>query len=213
MTDRVATDRYGRLGLSRNPFVADPTPGVPDALWIDRHDLLPPAPVPGGRRFVQLLGPKGAGKTTTLLRWRATHAGPYRHVGPDLLSRVRPLPAGPLVYWDEVDRAVPAVLGLCLARCRRRDATVVAGTHRDLASTAARRGFAVETVTFGPITPEAARRWVERRLENVAIADGHWRPGEADLAAAVAAAGSSWRCLGDRLHVLAARALDSGDSS
>ena len=66
---------YAALGLSGNPFVAESEPGVAADLWIAR-DGVPSPPQPGQRRLIQLIGPKGAGKTSHLLRWCALAPGP-----------------------------------------------------------------------------------------------------------------------------------------
>ncbi|MEM9703400.1 MAG: hypothetical protein AAF907_13250, partial [Planctomycetota bacterium] len=168
------------------------------------------APEPAAGRFVQLLGEKGAGKTTTLLRWRSQQPGPYRHVGPTWRERLSPLPVAPLVYWDEIDRVFGPRLSAALRAAKRIDATVVAGTHRDLTAAAGRFGFDVSTVRFGPLDRETVRAWIGRRLAAARVGETCWEPGQDEVAAAIAAAGHSWRTLGDRLHVLAARAAREG---
>ena len=53
---------YVRLGLQCNPFMAEDTPGVPTQLWIDRGYSNPPSP--NQKRLIQVMGVKGAGKTS-----------------------------------------------------------------------------------------------------------------------------------------------------
>lgn len=73
-------DGYAHLGLSRNPFVlerytarCEAWTGVAQAHWLERgHE----APQPGTRTLVQLLGVKGAGKSSHLARWRGVQRGP-----------------------------------------------------------------------------------------------------------------------------------------
>lgn len=207
---------YAALGLRFNPFVADPAPGVAGELWVDRPAPAPPRP--GGRRVVQLLGEKGAGKTALLLRWRAERPGPYRYVPPSRprvpgLMRFAPLPVAPLCYWDEADRVPAALLRGGLRRAAREGATVAVGTHRDLSPEAAAAGLPVETHRFPPLTPAALRAWCEPRI--AAAAGSGPRPGAACvvpdkiLQEVCDAAGSSLREASVILHVWTARAARS----
>lgn len=196
-------DPYLALGLHRNPFVAEHAPGVPDALWVDRG--LPAAPAPSGGLFVQVIGPCGAGKTSLLLHWRQERAGPYHYVPPGP-GRWRPPPIGSIVYWDELDRMPEPLRVVSLWRAAHREATVIAGTHVDLAALARRCGFAVQTVAYPPILPSLLRQWAERRI---AAARVPGTPcglalGQADAGRIAAAAGHSWRIAADLLHIWAA---------
>ena len=74
-------DGYAALGLTGNPFVIEESPGVPAELWLDRADV-PAAPRAGQRILVQVLGEKGAGKTSLLTHWRHSAPGPYHYVPP-----------------------------------------------------------------------------------------------------------------------------------
>ncbi|MEM9701256.1 MAG: hypothetical protein AAF907_02280 [Planctomycetota bacterium] len=203
---------YARLGLSRNPFTADPAPGVASELWVNR-----PAPEPpraGQRRLVQLLGEKGAGKTSLLLRWRDEEAGPYRYVPPtfplrDGWRRALLLPVRPLVYWDEADRAPAPLLRFALHRAARTGATVVVGTHHDLTPEATRAELPVQTHAFPPLTPDALRAWCKPRIAAAALPD---QPATAlpvvpddILRETCDAAGSSLREASVILHLWAAR--------
>jgi hypothetical protein len=192
-------DPYRRCGLAANPF-AHGGAGEP-AAWVDRG--LPPPPAPGGRRLVQVIGVKGAGKTSTLRRWRDAEPAPWRYV-PRGARRLRPLPVAPLVYWDEVDRAPAALRRWALRTAARRGATVVAGTHADFGAQARRAGLAVDTVVLPPITAGELTTWAGRRLTAVGAGPDWALP--APVAADVAArAGASWRAAGDLLHVWVAR--------
>lgn len=196
-------DPYAALGLRRNPFTAEPQAGVAAALWLERG--APPAPQPWRRSFTQVLGEKGAGKTSLLLRWREQTGGPYHYV-PATPARWRPPPIAGLAYWDEVDRMPWPVRATALALAARRGASLAVGTHRDLAALARRCGFAVATVQFAPLDVAAVAAWAALRIQAARL------PGEpcalalpAHEAAAVAArAGHSWRVAADRLHMWAA---------
>jgi len=192
----TAGDPYRRCGLAANPF-AHGDAGEPAAAWVDRG--LPPPPAPGARRLVQVIGVKGAGKTSTLRRWRDAGPAPWRYV-PRGARRLRPLPVAPLVYWDEADRAPAALRRWALRAAARRGATVVAGTHADLGAEAQRAGLGVDTLVLPPITAAELTTWAARRLAVVGAGPDWALP--APVAADVAArAGASWRTAGDLLHV------------
>jgi hypothetical protein len=191
----LVDDPYRRCGLPANPF-ANSGPHD-DVSWIDRG-LLPAVPMPGRRLLVQVIGVKGAGKTTTLRHWRQTAPAPWRYV-PRGVRRLRPLPVAPLVYWDEADRAPGPFRWWGLHAAARRGATVVAGTHVDLAAEALAAGLAVETVLLIPITAADVANWAARRFALVGAGPGWDLPD--DVAADVAEqAGASWRVAGDLLH-------------
>lgn len=204
MIEGVA-DAYALLGLARNPFVAEQEPGVARELWLDRGLPDPPAAPP--RSFVQVIGEKGAGKTSHLCRWRHSDPGPYRHVEPGI-RRFRPLPAAaPLCYWDEADRVPEPLLRAALRSVARRGGAVRCGTHRDLAEHAVREGFAVVTYLLPPLDPGALHAWVARRVAAVALPDRDpaWELAPARAAAIAAASGASWRDAATALHVEVAR--------
>ena len=188
-------DPYHRAGLRLNPFAHDVLPaGAPD--WVERG--LPAPPEPAGRRLLQVIGVKGAGKTSSLRRWQAVTGGPWHYVPPGR-DRFRPLPVAPLVYWDEADRAVPVLRRRALRAAARRGATVVAGTHLDLAAEADAAGLPVQTVLLPPISPAELDAWAGARFAAVALATPWSLPDE--VARDVAErAGASWRVAGDLLH-------------
>lgn len=157
--------------------------------------------------LVQLLGEKGAGKTSHLLHWRAQADGPYRYYPPDL-RRWRFPPLAPIVYWDEADR-IPRLwllLALALAACQR--ATVIVGTHRDLSTPARRVGLAVQTVELPALTVAEVQTWAALRVAAVCLT-ADVPPclclSDTEAAAVVAQAGGSWRAAGVLLHIWAAQ--------
>jgi|GEM_PF-1227909 hypothetical protein len=197
-------DGYRALGLVRNPFVAEQTAGVEPAVWLDRAGQ-PPAPQPIARRLVQLLGPRGAGKTSLLLHWQAQQPGPYHYVEADW-RRWRFPPLAPLVYWDELDRLAAPVRWLAMRAAAARGSTIVAATHIDLAPLAQRHGLTVTTHTFAPISTDELLAWAVRRIDHARLPD---QPLGLTLAPALAAqivthAGTSWRVAADLLHIWAA---------
>jgi hypothetical protein len=118
------------------------------------------------------------------------------------------LPVAPLVYWDEVDRAPAAVRRLGWRTAARRGATVVAGTHLDLATEARAAGLAVETLALTAISTDELTVWAQRRFSAIGAGPEWVLPRR--LASEVAdRAGASWRVAGDLLHAWAAREVAS----
>lgn len=192
-------DPYLRSGLGANPFAHDV--GGSSAGWVDRG--LPPPPEPGRRLLVQVIGVKGAGKTSSLRRWRAAAPGPWRYV-PRGVGRLRPLPVAPLAYWDEADRAPGAARWWGWRSAARRGATIVAGTHVDLQAEAVAAGLAVDTVVLGPISVGELIGWAAQRFAAVG-AGAEWALPESVAADVAGCAGASWRVAGDLLHVWVAQ--------
>lgn len=195
---------YAALNLAANPFVAEQEPGVAPDLWLPRVGV-PDPPPPGQRLLVQLIGPKGAGKTSHLLRWRTQSPGPYHYV-PQGPARWRRPPVAPIVYWDEVDRLAGPVRAWVMAYAAARSATVVAGTHEDLTGVARACGLAVTTYRFPGLTPRALREWAALRIADAALPGN--TPGlvldEPTAAAICARVGASLREAAIELHVWAA---------
>lgn len=195
-------DPYRRCGLARNPFIVEATPGVDPSLFLDRG--FPPAPASGARRFVQIIGERGAGKTTLILHWRRQLAGPYRHVAPGL-PRFLPVPlARGIVYWDEADRIPSLILHASLRIAWLRGATIVAGTHVDLSASARGAGFSVETFAFSALTADDVMRWSAARIAGVATSPETLSLAPDDARIFAERSGSSWRVAGDLLHAWAA---------
>lgn len=163
----MASDRYHAVGLVENPFVIEDAP----AHFVARG--LGPPPLPGSSTMVQVIGEKGFGKTTQLHEWRRSNPGPYHWV-PDVPRRHRwkRAPVAPLVYADEVDRMPRPLRQLWLRRLAHANATVVVGTHVDLANAAARAGLCVVTHRLGPVSAATLRRIVEAKMERASLDPG-----------------------------------------
>lgn len=201
----ISPDPYLAAGMSRNPFA-----------WVDHHDPGPfldrgmgEAPPAGRRLFVQVIGVKGAGKTTTLAHWQAMAPGPYHHVPPSGRVRWTMPPVGAIVYWDEVDRMPAPVRSRALRRAARVRATVVLGTHEDLAHLGRGHGFEVRTIELPAIGAAELERWATERIDAVRLPGigSVPAPAASDYPAIAAAAGGSWRVAGDLLHARVAAAV------
>jgi len=189
-------DPYLRCGLRGNPFEKEPVQAWTEPGWIERTPMPPPAP--GRHRVIQLVGVRGAGKSTTLRRWWSTTPGPWHYVPPGR-GRWRTLPVAELVYWDEVDRCPQPLRRLAWLRAARIGATVVAGSHVDLSAEAAQAGLTVDSIEFRPISATELSTWAQARI---ASAGGEgWTLPPADAAAIAAAAGASWRRAADLMHI------------
>jgi hypothetical protein len=147
---------------------------------------------------LQVIGVSGAGKSTTLRHWHAAAPGPWHYV-PRGVRRLRPLPIAPLVYWDEANRTPAALRRRGLRAAARCGATVVAGTHDDLAAEAQTAGLTVDTVWLSAITIGELTTWAAQRFAAVG-AGPQWTLPPAVAAAVAAQAGASWRIAGDLLH-------------
>ena len=189
-------DPYRAAGLRHNPFVAEPTPGVDPRVRIDVG--LRPDP---GAAVVELVGCKGAGKTTHLMAWLDGDTARYRHVAPGT-DRLRRLPVGPVggtLAWDEVDRVPGPLLRRAVGRARRRGTRVLLGTHVPT-------GLADQSLTLPAPTPALVSDFAARRIAAAALGTGttalHLTD---DVAREVAAASDGcWWAVGTALHVWAA---------
>jgi len=189
-------DPYARCGLTGNPFVEEPAQAWTEPGWAERTPADPPQP--GQGVLLQFVGVKGAGKSTTLRRYRSGFPAPWRYVPPGP-GRWRPLPVAPLVYWDELDRSPALLRAQAWRRAARTRATVVAGTHVDLAGEAARAGLSVQTFVLPPITVTELTEWAQARLADAGGTDWTLPPGDASRIAT--AAGASWRRAADLMHI------------
>ncbi len=189
---------YRRLGLVRNPFawVDDVDPGP----FLDHLGL--ETPEPGASRLLQLIGEKGAGKSTHLRHWQSITGGPYYYVEP--VGPADP-PLGPIAYWDEADRVNDRHLRKLFAVALKTGATVVAGTHRDLAKPAQASGLPVHTVEFQELEIEVLRQWAEARIAEASFGEPQLVIPDEVLRTVISRVEASLREAGDLLHIWVAQ--------
>lgn len=208
---------YVALGLRRNPFIAEQTAGVDPSLWLDRG--FSTAPQPGAKMLVQILGEKGAGKTSHLKHWQRQTGGTYcyyppgwqRWQFPALVANQNQM----ISYWDEADRIPFPILITALGWASQRQMTIVVGTHLDLSRVGRSVGLSVVTICLSDLDVTALLQWTALRIEAARLPET--RLGlqlTLDLAAEIVTmAGASWRDAADRLHVWAARSALAASSS
>lgn len=211
ITGTAPPDPYEAAGWRHNPFIAEAVPerqsdwdGLPDTLWLDLGYSLPP--VAAGRQLVQLLGVRGAGKSTHLARWRSLSPGPACYV--PLGWRRWQCPAvASICYWDEACRLPGPLLHFALQRAAWQQATVCAGVHRNLSHAARRAGLSVQTIELPGLTARGVQQWAAKRLQAAALPGpcGFPRLTEAECLDFARRAEGSWRALGTLLHIWAAR--------
>lgn len=173
-------DRYQELGLRRNPFAAwQPGEPIPDC-FVDRG--LEDPPPPGSTTLVQVIGESGFGKSTHIHYWRRKNDGPYHYIPRRPLTdrRTNP-PIGDLVYGDEIDRMPKLIRRRWFRELAAIGATLVIGTHTDLARVGRRAGFTVITHRLEPIGPADLAKIIEARLYDESLRADSFRFSPDDL--------------------------------
>ena len=167
----MVDDPYHALGLRRNPFYAPQSLLIDDQHWIDvGYSWAPP---PGEGLFVQILGAKGAGKTSHLLRWQAQTGGPYFYQAAWCWQTLPPcVPEGNslIVYWDEANRIPWPTLIWALSQAQKHGLSVAVASHSNLAPWARALGFRVQTVILKPLNLQRLQLWIEKKLTSEYLA-------------------------------------------
>ena len=126
---------------------------------------LPERPTAESGSLVELVGAKGAGKTTQLMAWRRRCPGPYHYVPPTpRRSRWAMPPIANQVYVDEIDRLARPVLVRWLRNIARTGSTAVVGTHRSIARPAKLLGLDVVSHHLAPAELSLLSAIIERRF-------------------------------------------------
>lgn len=189
---------YEALGLTKNPFawVADVDPGP----FLDYLHLATPRP--GASRLLQLVGVKGAGKSTHLKYWQSITGGPYYYVEP--IGPADP-PLAPIAYWDEADRVSDRQLRRLFEAARKMLATVVVGTHRDLSAPARASGLHCSTVELGGLSVAILSDWCTARIAMASIEAPQLIVPDDVLVKVISEVQGSLRAAGDLLHIWVAQ--------
>ena len=168
--DDMIIDRYQQHGLRSNPFAVPPGPQGAASVFVDRGLLDPPGA--GSSTLVQVIGEKGYGKSTQVFEWQTKAPGPYHYV-PRHPYRTRwaSPPTETLVYGDEIDRMPSPLRWRWFRQLARLEATVVIGTHIDLAARARRAGLHVVTHHLGPADLSTMATLLRSRIAEVRMAD------------------------------------------
>lgn len=206
MTGQPFVDRYRAHGLDHNPFAGEAEAQC--SVFVSRE--LPSPPPAGALAMVQVLGEKGAGKTSQIQHWRRARPGPYFYVPSSPgRERWRKPPVEPLVYADEVDRMPVPRRVHWFRQLARAHSTLVVGTHEDLAPVAIRAGLNVTTHHLGPIDLPTLRRVADARIQAAALADSCFAIGDEELFRVHTLCEGSLRAAHRHLHELVAhRVLD-----
>ncbi len=178
---RGYVDRYHEAGLRRNPFVARQIGDPPVAFFVDRGVPAPPAP--GSATLFQVIGESGFGKSTHLDHWRTGTPAPYHYIvrAPYRQRWMEP-PVESLVYGDEIDRMPRPLRRRWFRDLAAIGATVVVGTHRDLAVPARRAGLAVQTHRLEPMDATTLIAIVNGRIDAASTELGKRSPFRFDAA-------------------------------
>jgi hypothetical protein len=192
-------DPYLACGLKRNPFALEIGP-VPAHLWLDRGSSR--APLANSGTLWQVLGVRGAGKSSQVRHWREQTGGAYHYCHPNLLSRFTPPPVASIAYWDEADRIASALLRNAFARAARVGATIVIGTHRDVSGEATRAGIKkIQTIRLGRIHRSQLLEWAAQRIQASSLPTGTaYTISVEDAEVMLEQSPDSWRELAGLLH-------------
>ncbi len=193
---------YRPLGLTGNPFA-----------WVEGKDPGPflnhrhlEVPRSGEGRLLQLIGVRGAGKSTHLEHWQSITGGSYYYVEP--VGKADPPLDGGIVYWDEVDRIGDRQLKKLFRIAVQEHKTVVAGTHRNLCRPATAVGLPITTIAFERLSIDVLDEWSRARIARVAVpgapAAFNFVPRDV-LEQVIDEVGASLRQAGDLLHVWVAK--------
>lgn len=199
------SDPYHQLGLRRNPFIAPDNLEISPQRWLDFGFSQPP-PIQK-RLFLQVIGEKGAGKTSHILHWKQQTGGVYYYCQPGWKRCLLP-PVAKIAYWDEANRIPLPLLLISLWQASFINATIVAGTHDNLAKFASLFGFEIKTITFSTLCVENLLQWVKKMIEAERLSPSI--PIRLELTTdnarkIIAESQNSWRKAANYLHIWAAR--------
>ncbi|MGD1911517.1 MAG: hypothetical protein ACFB2X_11850 [Rivularia sp. (in: cyanobacteria)] len=198
---------YHKLGLQRNPFTAPDNLEIPPQRWFDFG--FSQAPPIQKRLFLQVIGEKGAGKTSHLLHWKQQTGGVYYYCQPGWKAWLLP-PVAKIVYWDEANRIPLPLLLISLWLAHSINATIVSGTHNNLAKFASLFSFEIKTIRLSTLCVENLLQWSKKLIESERLSPSI--PIRLELTTdnarkIVADSQGSWRKAATFLHIWAARVV------
>ncbi|MFB6357097.1 MAG: hypothetical protein ABEJ65_11360 [bacterium] len=199
---------YQQLDLRCNPFTQKRQEELPDSTWIDRGLSAPPDVERPA--FVQIQGPRGAGKSSHLKHWKQKIGGQYVHYSKSGFNLQFP-PIGENVYWDEAQRIPKLILYVSLLMIKLRGGRVFATTHAGLSHWARWTGLNVRTISLPRPGVDECLNWARKRIQ-WATQDGEEPSLSLDrslMEAFHAEAEGDFCKLADRLHVWVSRKIDS----
>jgi hypothetical protein len=155
---------------------------------------------------VQIIGQKGAGKTSHLLHWQQETGGEYFYQPPWNWTLHPTL--GAIAYWDEANRIPLPHLIVSLYQGYRQGATIVTATHRNLSPFAQSVGFPVKTICLSTLNPKTLQAWVRAQLAAEQLSEDcpvAIFPSLDEIAAIPVQSQGSWRMAASLLHRWLAR--------
>lgn len=157
----MALPDFRALGLTGNPFENVAAGSRPD--WVALAPSL--AEALAARPFrVEVVGEKGAGKSTTL-RWYAARHDDARYVYAGRPFALPALPTGGALCLDEANAAPRAVVREAVRACEVAGASLLLSSHWSLAADVP----GVRTVHLGE---HPALAWVTQRVASFSLAGG-----------------------------------------
>jgi hypothetical protein len=120
-------------------------------------------------QFIQLLGTKGAGKTSHLLHWQQQTGGDYYYQKPWDWRSIPPFQSDQwsikVTYWDEANRIPTPTLIWALKGAYHHRLTVVVASHINLAPIARFSGYPIHTIRLNCLTLPHLQRWISQQFQ------------------------------------------------
>jgi hypothetical protein len=200
---------YHSLGLRYNPFIQPESLNISSDLWVDFGFSSPP-PVKSSL-FRQILGEKGAGKTSHLLHWQELTQGPYYYCQKGWLSWRFP-PIAAIAYWDEADSIPLPILFFSLIYARLCCATIVVATHVDITWVASLCAFRCEKIHLSTLSTQNLIIWAQKAINAAQLSQKtpiDLKLSEQEAEEIVQKSQGSWRKAANYLHIWGAKSCQT----